>query len=163
MKEASTWGTYVHSALEDYMLEGECAVDEYSGWVNSGKQFLEDYSVKPIHVEHYVCCNEYQGTADLIAEVSWEKYVLDWKNWGLAKAKFGIPQGEYRKPYDKLKKAQLQLSMYAVELGISKIAVIELREDGYYFYEMEVLSQEEIDKIIEEYKKTKNDRLEQAS
>ena len=157
MEEASNGWTYVHAWLESFIKKWTFQGRKYKGWINSWIQFLNDYKVMPIATEEYICCDDYQGTVDLIAEIAWEKYVLDWKNFGLAKTKFGIPQGEYRKPYDKLKKAQLQLSMYALELGIKKIAVIELREDGYYFYEMERLSKKEIDKILEEYNKSKND------
>lgn len=159
MEEASTGGTYVHAALETFILKWEFRGKKYKGWVASGIRFLEEHKVKAIATEEYIVCRDYQGTCDLIAEIDWEKYVLDWKNFWLAKTKFGIPQGDYRKPYDKLKKAQLQLSMYAQVKKINKIAVIELREDWYYFYPMERLPKEEIDKIVEDYKYKYVDQL----
>ncbi len=159
MEEASSGWTYVHAAMEQFVKTGEFRGRKYKGWVESGKKWLSDYEVRPIATEVYISCKDYQGTADLIAEINGEKYVLDWKNFWLAKHKFWIPQGDYRKPYDKLKKAQLQLSMYANVKKIDKIAVVELREDGYYFYPMERLSKEEIEKVVEDYKYKYIDQL----
>jgi len=103
-------------------------------------------------MEVYFQTKFYQWTIDLVAEIDGEKWVLDWKTYGLAKHKFNIPISEYKKPSDKLKKARLQLSLYALAKWIKKIWVIELTETGYHFHPLELYPPKELKKMIEEYR-----------
>lgn len=56
--------------------------------------------------------------------------MIDWKSYGLAKKLLGVGSTAYSVPYDKLKKAALQLSLYAYavrpEFMIRQAFVIEL-------------------------------------
>ena len=70
----------------------------------------------------------------------------------MAREACGIPEGEYRKPYDKLKKTALQLTLYARILKIPNIAVVEIRKDGYRFYELEMVPEETVKLILKEFK-----------
>lgn len=159
MKEASTWGTYVHASLEKYLKTWEWNGRKYKNLVEFWIQFIKDYDVKPIETEKYVKCRDYQGTCDLIAEIDWEKWILDWKTYWLAKTKFWIATSKYRKPTDKLKKARLQLNLYWKVLKIDKFAVVELTEFGYKFYPLEKMEKKELDWIIKEFKLNYVDEL----
>ena len=152
MKEASEGGRYVHSALETFMKSWEFNWKKYKNIINWGIQFLTDYKVIPLLIEEYIKTKDYQGTIDLIATIDWVKWVLDWKSYGLAKDKFKIPQPtEYRKPYDKLKKARLQLSLYARSKRINNIWIIELTQSGYHFHKLVPYSKEELNTFIKEF------------
>lgn len=108
--------------------------------------------------EKYFCTKDYQGTIDLIMEKDGEKWILDWKNFALAKHKFGLV-GEYKKPYSKLKKAGLQLSMYAHSQKATRIGIVELTKTGYYFYELPLVSKETIKVLLKEFKFNYIDQL----
>lgn len=153
MKEASEGGTSVHKALETFMEWGVPKYKKrYSKIVEGGIQFIRDYEVKPIEWESYVLCRDYQGTCDLICEIGWEKWIVDWKTYWLAKIKFNLRSKEYRKPHDKLKKAKLQLNLYGKVKKIKKFAVVELTEDWYKFHPLELIPAKELNKIIKDFK-----------
>lgn len=151
MREASTWGTYVHLAMETYGKTWKWRWKKYTSIVNSGIQFYNDFNVRLIEAERYVSCKDYQWTTDAIAEIDGKKWILDWKTYWLAKLKWNI-ESTYRKPYDKLKKARLQLSLYARLLWIENIWVVELDKNWYHFYPLELLSEKEIKEILLLYK-----------
>lgn len=153
MKEASEWGTFVHSKLEDYLNWKKYRWRKYTWFINSGIKFIKEHSVVPIAMEEYIQTEYYQGTMDLVAKIDWEdeEWVLDWKSWGLSKYKFWLPIPAYKKPYDKLKKARLQLSLYAMAKWLTKIWVIELTPEGYYFHKLEKLPDEQLIKLCKEY------------
>lgn len=150
MEEASTWGTYVHKSLEDYLDGKLFKWKKYKPLVESWIKFIEEYKVKKLATEHYVRTKYYQWTIDLVAEMDGEEWILDWKTYGLAKIKWWL-QSTYRKPYDKLKKARLQLSLYALAMGIKNIAVVELTEGWYYFHKLEVMDTIELLEICTRY------------
>lgn len=150
MEEASKWGTYVHLAMETYWNKWKWGWKKYKEIVDNWIQFHIDYDVKTIWSEVYVKCRHYQWTADRVAilqTLSWEKWLLDWKTYWLAKYKFWV-EGAYRKPYDKLKKARLQLSLYARLLWIKNIAVVELDRDNYHFHKLELIEEKEIQELL---------------
>lgn len=97
--------------------------------MEAGIKFVNDYGVKFVSTETYLSCESYQGTCDAVVEIEGETWIIDWKTFFLAKEKFGIERGKYKKPSDKLKKARLQLSLYGEVLGIAKLAVVELMPD----------------------------------
>jgi hypothetical protein len=151
MHEASTWGTYVHSMLEKYMKWSKITLTKYKGFIEWWIQFIKDFNINPLWMEVYIRTKKYQWTIDLIAEIDWEKWVLDWKTWGLSKHKFNIPISAYKKPSDKLKKARLQLSLYALAKRIKNIWVIELTATGYHFHKLEIMPSKEINEMLKEY------------
>ena len=159
MKEASSWGHYVHSALETFLKTRENRGRKYRGYVNSWISFVNDYWVSAIAIEEYVKCKDYQWTIDLVCTINWEKWIIDWKNYWLAKDKFNIPQPEYKRPTEKLKKARLQLSLYARCKRIKNIGVVELRSDGYHFHKLELIPKDELNSIIQEFKMNYIDEL----
>jgi hypothetical protein len=68
---------------------------------------------------------------------------------------------KYKKPYDKIKKVALQLSLYAEyfrELGydVEYIAVERLHETGCYEYILKLYSTEELNTILKNYEKEKS-------
>lgn len=158
MKEASTWGTYVHLAMETYWKTWKWRWKKYKEIVNNWIQFYNDFAVKLIEAEKYVVCKDYQWTCDAIAEINGEKWILDWKTYWLAKYKYWL-ESTYRKPYDKLKKAKLQLTLYARLLWIKKIGVVELERDWYHFHPLELVDEKEIKEILILYKNNFIDEL----
>lgn len=159
MKEASSWGTYVHKAMEVFWITWKWRWKKYKDIVNSWIQFYYDKWVKLIEAEKYIKCKEYQGTLDWIVTIDWEEYIIDWKTYGLAKMKYWI-SSTYRKPYDKLKKAKLQLSLYNRALKYKyKLAVIELTEDWYYFHPLEQLPKTELEEVLLLFKNSFIDEL----
>lgn len=158
MEEASEGGRYVHSKLEQYVLTGEKKYKKYASYISWGIDFLYDYKVRPIATEHYVKCKDYQWTIDLIWRIGKKKYILDWKSYWLAKDRWGL-RWDYKKPYDKLKKARLQLSLYARIEKVNNIAVVELTPNGYHFHELELVPEEELSALIVEFNNNYLDEL----
>lgn len=160
MKEASTWGTFVHKKLEDYARFGKVYKwKQYWTWINAWIKFINENVEEVIATEEYIRTKDYQWTIDLIATIDWKKYILDWKTYSLAKNKFWLTS-TYRKPYDKLKKARLQLSLYARAKKINNIAVIELSPDWkYHFHILEKYSSAEMNSIISEFNNNYIDEL----
>lgn len=158
MKEASEGWTYVHTAMETYAATWKWSWKKYPKIVKSGIQFHKDTGIETLASEHYIRTKDYQWTIDRVAVYNWEVWILDWKCWALAKDKFWLPN-EYKKNYSKLKKAQLQLSMYAHAMWIKNIAIVELRNEWYYFHKLDVLPIEDIQKIITEFKYNHVDEL----
>jgi ribosomal protein L11 methylase PrmA len=156
MEEACVWGTYVHKAMEDYSNWKKPKKKKYTKIIEAGIRFHEEHKLETIGSEVYVSTKDYQGTVDRLCYLKdlqneWP-WIIDWKTYWLAKDKFGI-SSTYRKPYDKLKKAQLQLSLYAYAIGYKNIGVVELTNDWfYYFHPLSLLPKREINKIIKEYK-----------
>ena len=158
MEVANSYGTAIHLWIENHingvLLEQELYEPELSKYVSYGKQFLKEERVTPIHTEHYICVDgKYQGTIDLIGEIDWELWVLDYKTWSIAQEilKTKWPNWKWKKPTDKLKKTRLQLSLYALPLGIKNIGVVELAEHWYVFHKLKIMTQEEIDNIVNNY------------
>ena len=151
MKEASEGWTFVHLSLEEYLDGKPFKWRKYKNLINAWIKFIKDTWIKKLATEHYIRTKDYQWTIDLIAERDWEVWILDWKTYWLAKAKFGLPN-TYKKPYDKLKKARLQLSLYAYAMGITRIWVVELEEGWYHFHKLELMEIDEIKKVLDDYK-----------
>lgn len=158
MEEASSWGTYVHSAMEAYWKTGKWRWKKYKEIVANGIQFYKDFAVNLLEAEKYVSCKDYQGTMDAVAEIHWEKWILDWKTYWLAKYKYWL-EWVYRKPYDKLKKARLQLTLYARLIWIKNIWVVELERDNYHFHKLDLMEEKEIKEILLLYKNSYIDEI----
>ena len=151
MQEASEGGTYVHTAMEEYAKTWIWRWKKYKKIVDAWIQFHKDTSIITLASEHYIRTSQYQGTIDRIAEYNWEVWIIDWKTWSLAKDKFWL-KNTYKKSYDKIKKTRLQLSLYAYAMWIKKIWVVELRNEWYYFYPLELIPLEEIEEILKQFK-----------
>ncbi len=155
MEEASSWGRYVHNALEQYVKTWKFTGRKYKWYVLNGISFLKTGEYEVVETELYVRGKDYQWTIDIIVKrVSDGKYwILDYKTYGLAKDKFGIEK-VYRKPYDKLKKASLQLSLYSrivKKYNIEFLGIVEIWEDYCHLHQLEFWEEEDILKLIKEY------------
>lgn len=138
MAAAVEVGTATHKIIENYVLTGEADVDDTQayGLASQAFKFLDEWQVKPLGAEVYVRHkDEYQGTCDLLATVGGRRTIIDWKTWGAAKKRFGMDETR-RSPGDKLAKASLQLSLYAMPLRATRCVVVELRPDRYYAHEV---------------------------
>jgi len=153
MKEASTGGTFVHSKLEDYLNWKVYTGRKYRGFIDAGIKFIQEHQVIPTWMEEYITTEYFQWTMDLVGKIDWvdEEWVLDYKTYWLAKHKFWLPIPTHKRPSDKLKKARLQLSLYAMAKWLEKIWVIELTPEGYYFYPLEKIPNEQLIKLCKEY------------
>lgn len=156
IKEACDVWTFVHLQMEHKVLGDPLDFDdslfqkhqnEIVNWLN----FMDDYNLTDMETEVY--CrdkhNRYQGSIDLLASnAEWKKVLIDWKTWGIAKKRFGLPNSK-TKPYSKLKKVALQMSLYAKALwNIDEIWVVRLHEEGYFAYKLDIVPDEELDALI---------------
>lgn len=157
MEEASSGGRYVHAALEKYILTWEFTWKKYKEYVKNWIAFLDLGEYDVVATEYYTKCRDYQWTIDLVVrrKSDWKYWILDFKTYWLAKERFGIPS-VYRKPYDKLKKASLQLSLYSDSVkrkwNIEFIGIIEIGKDYCYYHPLEFIPQSEIKQIVKEFK-----------
>lgn len=167
IKEACDVWTYIHLQLEYYMLWNLDHIDDTKYVHNETLQYWYRYIDKlkekypnikwlPEQVvrDKY---NRYQWTIDLIRvdEETKTVWLYDWKTWWIAKHKYWL-SNTYRKPYDKLKKLSLQLSLYAETYRqkwykIWWIYWVWIHESETYEYNLELYSTEEINKILEEF------------
>lgn len=162
MRVASSYWTAIHKGMEDHISWFPILDSEYEPYLtkytNYGIDFLKKENVAPLHTEHFICTEDYQGTIDLIAWIDWELWILDWKTYWIAQEILGTKwsKWKYKKPYNKLKKATIQLSLYAYgsNMGIKNIGVVELADDGYHFHKLKKLSSKEIKEIINQYNLT---------
>ena len=170
-KQMETWGGGRNSAL--YELHKE----EIEYWLSFIRKLSKYWE---LHHEQYIrdYKNRYQWTADLVVinEKKKKVYIYDYKTWGIAKKKWNIlyyifgvlmlripiflMKNTYKKPYDKIKKVALQLSLYGEyyrQLGYSLelISVLWLHETGCYEYKLPIYTTNEINSILEKYEKTK--------
>lgn len=153
MKVASEAWTAIHLSLEKHIKGGQEDNVPFPSYVESWKKFLNELSVLPLEIEKYIRTEHYQWTIDLIGEIEGEKWVLDWKTWWIAQTILETKKegAKYKKNYWKLKKAQLQLSLYAYSEGIEKIGVVELLETGYKFHKLDIIQKCDIEGIINNY------------
>lgn len=159
MSVASSYWTAIHKGMEDYIngvipydMDYEPELSKYTGY---GIDFLKKENIAPLHTEHFICTEDYQGTIDLIAWIDWELWILDWKTYWIAQDILWTKwsKWKYKKPYSKLKKATIQLSLYAYgsNLGIKNIWVVELSCKGYIFHKLKLLKKKEIEEIVNNY------------
>lgn len=174
LSEAQLVWTFVHSQIERYILWFDYNhVDElfpkHIQEIVSGSAFVNKiradwYELFP---EYYILDSQwrYQWTSDLVAINEQEKKVriYDWKTWWIAKKRWWLPNN-VKKPYDKIKKVAIQLSMYAEYwrkewYTIDLISVVWLHETGAYEYTLELASSEYIDELILLYKWKENTKV----
>lgn len=154
MKKASELWTTIHNLIDSSIRNIEIITSDYKWYIDSSKKFIEDYKLEVIESEKYILIPDtYQWTIDLVWRISEEDWIIDWKTYWLAKKFFGLPIWKYRKPYDKLKKASLQLSLYWKALWINNIWVVELLEDWYFFHKLKRVDDNTLNDILISYKK----------
>lgn len=166
MEEACTGGTYVHKAMEDYANWEKVNKRKYKKIIDNGILFHKESEITTLYSEYYVSCNEYQWTIDRVAQKWDDIWIIDFKTYSLAKAKFNLTS-VYRKPYSKLVKAKLQLNLYKRALKKLKLFkwknirlfVVELNEDKYYIHELETMVEAEIKTILKQYKLRYGDEI----
>lgn len=171
MEEAQEWWTFVHNALEEYVIKRFIPTWKYNSryWdiIINWIRFIEDiiqpyidewydvYTEKHI-VDYY---NRYQGTCDLILIHEWKKDVKlwDYKTWGLAKSKFWL-KDKWVVNKKKKEKVKLQLSLYALYFkylwyNVSSISPVWLKKDAYMEIEISLCSNILIESIANNYNK----------
>ena len=159
MKVASEYGTAIHKGMEEHIAWRKYVSPEYepqlTKYVGYGAQFLEDYHARRLTTEHYIWVeNMFQWTIDVICHLDWAleegEWIIDWKTFWIAQEVLGTKgtRWKYKKPYSKLSKARLQLSLYAYATGIKNIGVVELAEHWYVFHKLVLYSTEELENII---------------
>lgn len=170
LEEAQKVWTFIHLQMEHYLLWEpldvddilyELHIDEINHWIKYIDSLDKDW--RTFETEVYVCDekNRFQWAMDVRA-VHYEKKLIklfDWKTWWIAKKRYGLPNN-YAKPYSKLKKLTLQLSLYA-ETDRQKWYTIEwiywvwLHESWAYEYSLTPMTTEELDEILLAFKRSK--------
>jgi len=74
--------------------------------------FIASHPLQEVQCELFtIFPDEYCGTMDVYCVMDGKKYIIDFKTWDIYKDFYGIKADEKYNP--KLKKVQLQMSMYA--------------------------------------------------
>lgn len=164
--EAQIVWTFVHSQIEKYVLWFDYdhtyeLYPKHMQEIASGSAFVNKiradwYELFP---EYYILDEKwrYQWTSDLVCINEEQKTVriYDWKTWWIAKKRWGLPNN-VKKPYDKIKKVALQLSLYVDYFRkkwytVDLISVVWLHETWAYEYKLELYSTEDLDEIIDNF------------
>lgn len=128
IEAAAERGTALHAYIAHRLNGGEAESfelpDDYAGYADAADLFLSEHNIEPLLIETPLCCGEFAGTPDLVAELDGETAIIDYKFVSaLAKSKVGAQLGGY-----------LEL---CVENGIEpqKLAAVQFLRDGKYrFY-----------------------------
>lgn len=168
MEEAQVVWTFVHLQMEKYALwkrtqKSKPLYKKHLPEIEGGLKLIDKLKEKYPDVkwmpEQVVRDKDdrYQGTIDLIRidEENKTVYLYDWKTFWIAKKKWKLPN-KYKRPTEKLKKLNLQLSLYAETYRqkwykIGGIYWVYLHETGCYEYELDLYSTKDINQILKEY------------
>jgi len=167
MKEACDIWTYVHWTMEDYMLKKKikkCNIyKEHKSTIEYWFKYIDELNNKFSDIwwlpEQTVIDNKdrFQWTLDLarVNEKTKEVWLYDYKTWWIAKKRYWLPNPN-TKPYDKLKKMSLQLSLYAETFRqkwyiVRGIYWVWLHEGWTYEYKLTLMETKEIDKILNDF------------
>ena len=164
IREAQDTWTAIHSAAEtimkadftpsyddkyDKILRKE-RLDYYSQVKEEGYTYIAEKVIRDKD-------NRFQGTIDLVQveEETKTVWLYDWKTWWIAKERFNLPNN-YRKPYSKLKKVALQLSLYAEYFRqkgytIWWIYAVWLHHTWAYEYPLKLWTTDEINSLLEKF------------
>ena len=174
LAKAQEVGTYVHQWMEDYIndvkpVRNESIHTEVVDYtIRNGIEYIDElyaiYGEERDFVAEPVLQDEegrYQWSSDLVLIHKTKKKVIiiDWKSFGISKSFFidkttkRPPPNKYSKPYPKIKKGQLQFSLYGntyIQKGyeVEKLILVYLHTDKAYAYEMEQMSSDELDTIL---------------
>jgi len=158
-KEACDVWTFVHLQMEKSVLGKELDKNdvlyklhsaEIEGWLT----FIKESAFTNIQTEVY--CrdkhNRYQGSIDLLATNKEGKRILiDWKTFWIAKKKW-LLNNNSAKPYSKLKKVALQLSLYAKALwNIDEIYMVWLHEKWTFVFKLDITPDKELEALLTRY------------
>lgn len=157
--EACDVGTFIHLQMEHKVLGNplDVADDLYSkhrNEIDNWLDFMDSYKFTDMQTEIY--CrdkhNRYQGSIDFLwTSPEGKKVLIDWKTWGIAKKRYWLPN-KTTKPYDKLKKVALQMSLYAKALwNIDEIWVVWLHDEGAFVYKLELVEDSSLEELIESH------------
>lgn len=173
LTEAQVVWTFVHLQLEKFLLwEEQDKKDklynlhkkEINNWIKFIKDIKKKYKPKDwweYSPEHIVLDNKnrFQWTSDLILINDKLKkcVIIDWKTFWISKKRFKL-NNEYKKPYDKIKKWELQFSFYWYAFiqkwySVEELILVYLREDNYYNYFLKQIDTKELDIILFNYYK----------
>lgn len=131
--ESKRIGSKIHEWIQNRFEQIEWAdlppiSKKEEGYLEAVESILEDYEILKSEVEVFNDEWKYRGTLDAIARLrnTDEVMILDWKSWGAW-------DGNYKRSRDKIKKLEIQLSMYKEALGEPyPTKGIILKSDGTY-------------------------------
>lgn len=167
LTEAQVVWTFVHKQVENFIKWKDFDRDHpfiniHSNEIQHWASFVlrELMWEHELHTEQYILDDKYryQWTCDLVRidEVNKRVWIYDWKTWWIAKKRWNLPNN-YKKPYDKIKKVALQLSLYAEYYrkqgyDVMGLYVVWLHTTWAYPFELDIYSKEEIDDILGKWK-----------
>jgi len=161
IKEAQEVWTTIHSHMENYILwnandwcidspETDFGIKYISQLKEEGYTYIAEKVIRDKN-------NRFQWTIDLVQidEDTKTVWLYDWKTWWIAKERFNLPN-KYRKPYSKLKKVALQLSLYAEYFRqkgytIWWIYAVWLHHTWAYEYPLKLWTTDEINSLLEKF------------
>ncbi len=167
--EAQQVGTFVHKQIENFIKwidfnRKDKLLKLHSKEITHWASFIMKElmsSTLELRTEQYIIdsCFRYQWTADLVVidEINKTVEIYDWKTWWIAKKKWEL-KNEYKKPYDKIKKVALQLSLYAeyyrkLWYTIKWLYVVWLHETWAYKFSLDIYNGSSIDELLKNWNK----------
>lgn len=164
LKWAQTMWTYVHEALEQYILKGKIkrisksfsdCKKEIEHWID----WIKNLNPEEIETEKYVRekSERFQGSVDLLYKKDGKYILADWKTYWIVKKRFNL-NNKFTIPTSKRQKVQLQMSIYCYALKqawiiVDKIELLFLHEEWIKVVEFEPLPDEQIEELLNSFEK----------
>lgn len=162
LQTAQDMGTYVHEAMEYFILNGkkrqikkaysDCR-KEIDWWI----EWLKQLSPEEIEPEKYVLEKNlrFQWAVDLLYKKDWKWVLSDFKTYWICKKRFNL-DNKNTVPTSKRKKVELQMSIYCYALKqqwieVELIQLLFLHEEWLKIVEMKPLPDEEIEEILKQW------------
>jgi hypothetical protein len=156
---ANEFWSIVHKWIEDFINWNEIIkTKETESYINHWIEYIKQEWLTNIKTEVFLKekNNLIQWTADIIFNIWKDIYIGDWKSyWGI-KSRYGL-SNKFAVDIDKRKKVQLQLSLYVYiynqynKKKIKWIKLLFLHNDWLKVYDMDILPNDDIEKIIKDY------------
>lgn len=138
LKQASDFGSDIHELLQFYEETGNEVEEEYKT-IESWKKTKEQYHIETIAMENIVYTNDYAGRYDTLAFVNDELCLIDFKtNRNYPKEHLEVQMGLYKNAMADVKKC------YCFWLDKAK--------KEWHFREVNEITKEECDEIVNNYK-----------
>lgn len=163
MEAASTMWTYVHEALEYFILKGKKKkikkeFEDCREEIDIGVERLKKLKPDKIETEKYVIdkLDRFQWAVDLLYQKDWKWVLADWKTYWICKKRFWL-DNKAKVPTSKRKKVELQMSIYCYALrqewiNIDKIELLFLHKNWIKVIEFTPFPDNQIEEILKQYK-----------
>ena len=166
-KACSVW-TFIHKCLEDKLNsivtnKKTLLYTKYkktiTNWIDYINTLQKKYKNDTFISEPFIIDKNkrYQWSVDLVREDKKNKqvFIYDYKTWWIARADYWL-KNKYSKPYSKLKKVSLQMSLYCETYRqkwwtIWWIYAVWLRKDKYVEYKLDIIETKELDTILKNF------------